>query len=108
MNDSTDESIRLNKHLALQLGVSRREADELIERGRVTINGVVATLGGRLHTSDTVLVNGEPIMANTAFVYLAFHKPTGYVCSRRAQGDSETIYELIPPITQVGRTSRQR
>ena len=58
MDNNTNESLRLNKHLALQLGVSRREADELIERGRVSVNGVVATLGGRLQEGDTVLVNG--------------------------------------------------
>lgn len=110
MNSNTNESLRLNKHLALQLGVSRREADELIERGRVSVNGVVATLGGRLQEGDTVLVNGQPIVSDTAFVYLAFHKPTGYVCSRRAQGDSETIYELIPPkyqsLKSVGRLDK--
>lgn len=96
MPESSQELIRLNKHLALQLGISRREADELIERGRVTINGTVATLGARLLITDTILVNGEPIVANTAFSYIAFHKPTGYVCSRRSQGGLPTIYELLP------------
>lgn len=110
MNNDSDDLLRLNKHLALQLGVSRREADELIERGRVSVNGEVAALGGRLRAGDTVLVNGEPIMDNAAFVYLAFHKPTGYVCSRRGQGDSETIYDILPPkyqsLKSVGRLDK--
>lgn len=110
MTDSTDDLIRLNKHLALQLGVSRREADELIERGRVTVNGDTATLGGRMQAGDTVLVNGDPIVSDTAYIYLAFHKPTGYVCSRRGQGDSETIYDLLPPkyhsLKSVGRLDK--
>ena len=110
MTDSTDDLIRLNKHLALQLGVSRREADELIERGQVTVNGKVATLGGRMNAGDSVLVNDMPIVSDTAYIYLALHKPTGYVCSRRAQGDSETIYDLLPPkyhsLKSVGRLDK--
>ncbi len=89
-------SNRLNKHLALQRGISRREADELIERGRVTINGEVATLGARFRDGDEIAVNGTPITESTAYVYLLFNKPIGYVCSRKAQGDSPTIYEILP------------
>lgn len=91
-----EPSLRLNKHLALQLGVSRREADNLIARGDVAINNTVAILGARFATGDIIAVKGKPIADSTAFVYLAFNKPTGYVCSRRAQGDNPTIYDLIP------------
>lgn len=89
-------SNRLNKHLALQLGVSRREADELIERGRVTINGTEATLGARFRDGDQISVSGEPLTGSTAYQYILFNKPVGYVCSRRAQGDNPTIYEILP------------
>lgn len=89
---------RLNKYLALQLGVSRREADVLIEHGLVTINGQVAELGGRVAESDTVTVSGTILPGTTAtYVYLMLNKPTGYVCSRRAQGSVPTIYSLLPP-----------
>lgn len=94
MTESTPQ--RLNKHLALELGVSRREADELIERGRVTINGTVATLGARFNDGDTIAVSGKTITGHTAYQYLLFNKPVGYVCSRRAQGNNPTIYDLIP------------
>lgn len=101
---------RLNKHLALQLGVSRREADNLIDRGAVTINGTLATLGARLGEGDTVTVDGKPLGTSTDFVYIAFHKPTNYVCSRKQQGDSPTIYDLIPKqyhtLKPVGRLDR--
>lgn len=86
---------RLNKYLALQLGISRREADNLIERGSVALNGMPATLGARF-TTETVTVNGKPITSNTALQYVALHKPVGYVCSRRAQGDAPTVYDLLP------------
>jgi 23S rRNA pseudouridine2605 synthase len=93
---SHSDSLRLNKHLALQLGTSRREADEIIERGRVTINGDVATLGARFSSGDTIAMSGEVIAGDTAYQYLLFNKPAGYVCSRRSQGELPTVYELLP------------
>ena len=94
------QPIRLNKFLAERLGVSRREADELISAGKVTIDGKVATLGARisekLDKPQEVCYNGKIVPFNTEFLYLAFNKPVGYVCSRRAQGDAPTLYELLP------------
>ena len=87
---------RLNKLLALEKGISRREADELIHEGRVLINNVVATLGARVTATDTITVSGEPLHRGTAYTYLAFHKPVGYVCSRKQQGENDTIYTLLP------------
>lgn len=94
----TDDShmLRLNKHLALQLGVSRREADNLIEKGRVQINGTAASLGARISETDTITVDGTQIGSDTDFIYVVLHKPVGYVCSRRSQGNLPTIYELLP------------
>ncbi|HMH70271.1 MAG TPA: pseudouridine synthase [Candidatus Saccharimonadales bacterium] len=90
------ETIRLNKHLALQLGISRREADELIDRGQVQINDTVATLGARFNEGDAITLKGEAVKSGTSFEYLLLHKPVGYVCSRSAQGDSPTVYTLLP------------
>ncbi|MEO7905164.1 MAG: pseudouridine synthase [Candidatus Saccharimonadales bacterium] len=95
-HSSADDPIRLNKHLALQLGVSRREADRLIERGDVSVNGTPAIIGGRIKADDKITVKGKPVAQNTPFVYMAFHKPAGYVCSRRSQGGLPTVYELLP------------
>jgi len=89
-------SDRLNKYIALHLGLSRREADEFIQRGRVSINGAIAELGRQVEPTDEVSVDGKLVSNDTAHIYLAFNKPVGYVCSRRAQGDNPTIYELIP------------
>ena len=94
MNDS--DTTRLNKSLALRLGVSRREADELIESGKVTVNGSTATLGARIAETDEIAVNGKSIQSTPGYTYLIFNKPVGYVCSRKAQGDNPTIYDLIP------------
>lgn len=90
-------STRLNKYLALQLGISRREADILIQSETVTINGEPAIIGSRVNPGDTIEVAGAPLRSDTvAYQYVVFNKPVGYVCSRRAQGDNDTIYTLLP------------
>ena len=87
---------RLNKYLATNFGVSRREADFLIEKGRVTINDKVATIGQRVGDDDVVKVDGKKVKKQK-LSYLALNKPAGYVCSRKRQGSTPTIYELLPP-----------
>ncbi len=107
---SSEALLRLNKHLALQLGISRREADNLIDKRIVTINGQTATLGARFNEGDAIVVDGKLLEGTTAYEYLAFNKPVGYVCSRRQQGDNPTIYDLIPAkyhhLKPVGRLDR--
>ncbi|MEI7689929.1 MAG: pseudouridine synthase [Candidatus Saccharibacteria bacterium] len=102
--------LRLNKHLALSMGISRREADNLIDKGSVRINDQAATLGARFSDGDIITVNGHKIAAKTEYQYLVMNKPVGYVCSRRQQGEHPTIYELLPPefynLKTVGRLDR--
>lgn len=92
----TNPPLRLNKFLAARLGVSRREADELISAGRITVDGHPATLGARIDNNSKICYNNKIVPFETEYSYLAFHKPIGYVCSRRAQGSSPTLYELLP------------
>jgi 16S rRNA U516 pseudouridylate synthase RsuA-like enzyme len=54
-------SERLNKYLAFQLGVSRREADNSIAAGHVQVNGTPAVLGGRFEDSDAITFKGKPL-----------------------------------------------
>ena len=88
---------RLNKFLALQLGISRRQADELIEKGRISINGKTAQLGERFKAGDEIKL-GEKTISKTREEkkYIIFNKPRGYVCSRKKQGENETIYAILP------------
>ena len=90
------QSIRLNKFLAERLGVSRREADDLIVVGKVFIDEKPAILGARIDKNSKVCYNKKIIPFETEYLYLAFNKPIGYVCSRRVQGDVPTLYELLP------------
>lgn len=89
-------SERLNKHIALQLGISRREADNLIEYDHVRVNGEKVTLGARFEEGDQIVVKNRPLGDHMTFTYLAMHKPIGYVSSRRQQGETPTIYSLLP------------
>ena len=110
-HDTDKSSERLNKFLARQLGISRREADVLIENETVTINNTLATLGARITPSDSINVAGAPVSHKPAALrYIALNKPVGYVCSRRAQGSTPTIYSLLPPefhaLKPVGRLDK--
>jgi len=89
-------SKRLNKYLAFQLGVSRREADSLIEHGHVRVNGELAILGGRFEEEDVVSVKGKNLGVDAIYEYFALNKPIGYVSSRKQQGEVPTIYSLLP------------
>lgn len=87
---------RLNKHLALQMGISRREADELIDYGHVKVNGAKVTLGARFEEGDDITIRNQPLGAAVDFEYIALNKPIGYVSSRKQQGETPTIYSLLP------------
>lgn len=88
--------IRLNKFLAEQLGISRRQADDLIVAGQVLVNQRPAVLGKRISPTDEIICQGRSVSHTTSRVYLGLNKPAGYVCSRKRQGDVPTIYELLP------------
>ncbi len=89
-------SERLNKYLAFQLGVSRREADNSIAAGHVKVNGTPAVLGGRFEEGDEITYKGTSFTKRLNYTYVALHKPIGYVSSRKQQGDNPTLYSLLP------------
>ena len=92
-----DEKIRINKYIALKLGLSRREADDLIQNKKVFVNDQLAPVGIRVSDSDKIVVNGDDIDKKLVdYSYLLLNKPVGYVCSRKNQGNDKTIYELLP------------
>lgn len=73
--------MRLNKYLAETGACSRREADEWIEAGRVTVNGARAVLGTQVNDGDEVRVDGAPAGARPRRIYLALNKPVGIECT---------------------------
>ena len=89
-------SERLNKYLAFHLGLSRREADDLISKGSVSVDGETAVLGGRVEEGQKVAIKGKEVTQKAAYTYLVFNKPAGYVSSRKQQGEVPTLYSLLP------------
>ncbi len=90
------EKVRLNKFLAERLGLSRRQADDAIAAGKVIVNEKPAVLGARIDNNDKVCYNGKIIPFDVGYLYVGLNKPAGYVCSRKAQGEFPTLYELLP------------
>lgn len=86
--------MRLNKFLAERLGLSRRQADDAIAAGKILVNDSPAILGARIDRNDKVCYNGVIIPFDVGYLYVGLNKPAGYVCSRKAQGEFPTIYEL--------------
>jgi len=73
--------MRLNKYLAETGACSRREADQWIGAGRVTVNGAPAVLGTQVEDGDEVRVDGQPLRGKPRRVYLALNKPVGIECT---------------------------
>lgn len=90
------QQLRLNKFLAERLGVSRREADDLIASGKVFVDDEKAVLGMRITPESKVRLGDEEVRFENRYVYVMMNKPAGFVCSRKRQGETPTIYELLP------------
>ena len=87
---------RLNKYLSEAGYCSRREADRLIDAGRVTINDLVPEMGTKVSLGDIVKVDGEIIGGRKDdFVYLAFNKPIGIVCTTDTRVEKDNIIDYI-------------
>ena len=87
---------RINKFLSEVGYCSRREADKLIEAGRVTINGKVPEMGTKIAPNDVVAVDGKNIRdTKERFVYLAFNKPVGIVCTTDTNVEKDNIIDFI-------------
>jgi len=87
---------RINKYLSEAGYCSRREADKLIEQGRVTLNGTVPEMGTKIADGDIVRVDGKIIEnKNDKPVYLAFNKPVGIVCTTDTGVEKDNIIEYI-------------
>lgn len=105
------EAVRLQKFLSRAGIASRREAERLIQAGRVRVNGSVVTeLGVRVDPeSDAVEVDGAPVeISRTRWIVL--HKPPGVLTTRRDPGGGRIVYDLLPPehreLRYVGRLDR--
>lgn len=90
------EKIRINKYLSEVGFCSRRAADLLLQDGRITINGKIPELGTKVSEEDEILVDGKSIKkVEEEFVYIAFNKPVGIVCTTDTKRENDNIIEYI-------------
>jgi 23S rRNA pseudouridine2605 synthase len=87
--------MRINRFIAAATGISRRQADKLIQGSKVFINDLPAQLSDHVTAVDTVKVDGKRVFLPVEYTTIILNKPVGYVCSRNGQG-SRTVYDLIP------------
>lgn len=106
-----DNKIRLQKHLSACGIASRRKAEELIESGKVRVNGRIATLGDKVDPKrDKVTVRGKNVVAVTEKVYIMVNKPRGYVTTMSDEYDRKCVNDLVKDVGvkvfPVGRLDR--
>jgi 23S rRNA pseudouridine2604 synthase len=97
--------MRINKYLSQNGYASRREADKLVEDGKVSINGSIAELGSKVNEGDEVRVQG---VKSKERVYMAYFKPTGIVTIGAQEGEKEIkdVLNLEDGMFPVGRLDK--
>lgn len=100
--------MRINKFISETGICSRREADEIIKSGKVTINGVLAELGSTAEVGDLVCIDGNPIGAKNKNVYIALNKPIGITCTteRHIKGNIVDFVNHKERIFPIGRLDK--
>lgn len=89
-------TVRVNKYLTQAGFCSRRSADKLIDEGRVTINGIVPSLGTKVAVGDEVCVDGNVVSPPIEKpIYIAFNKPVGIVCTTDTKVEKDNIIDYI-------------
>lgn len=86
--------VSLNKYISETGFCSRRDADKLIETGRVTINGKIAVKGNRALENDVVKVDGQRLKSKSVPVYIVLNKPKGITCTTD-QKDPSNIVDFV-------------
>ena len=100
---SLNKLTRINKFLSEIGYCSRREADKLIEQGRVKINGETPLIGTKISIHDEVSVNGVVVYRpeKKKMVYIAFNKPSGIVCTTDTKREKNNIIDFINYPTRI-------
>ena len=94
--------MRINQYIAASGVCSRRKADEIIEEGRVRVNGsVLDVLGYHVQEGDVIEVDGVRIEPETKKVYYLLNKPMGYVTSTTDKEGRPVVTELVPDEVRV-------
>ena len=103
------EKSRLNKYLSESGVCSRRDADKLVEEGKVLVNGQTAVPGMRVSDLDRIVVNGREVAGREKKVVLAYYKPVGVTCTEKDRHAQVTIRDVLDypvRVTYAGRLDR--
>ncbi|CAH9062322.1 Dual-specificity RNA pseudouridine synthase RluF [Pseudoalteromonas holothuriae] len=99
---------RLNKYISETGFCSRREADKLIEAGRVKVNGNLPEMGVKVSDQDEIQIDNTPLKAKPKRVYIAYNKPVGVTCTTERKIQSNIVSAINYPerIFPIGRLDR--
>lgn len=90
------DPVRINKYLSEVGFCSRRAADKLINEGRINVNGEIPLMGTKVTGEDLIEVDGKPIhKEEEKYVYIAFNKPKGIVCTTDTRREKNNIIDYI-------------
>ena len=90
------EKTRINKYLSEVGFCSRREADRMLEQGRITVNGVVPEMGTKVSDEDEIFVDGVSIRkTDDKHIYIALNKPVGIVCTTDTKRERDNIIDFV-------------
>ena len=90
------EKTRINKYLSEVGFCSRREADRMLEQGRITVNGAAPELGTKVSDEDEILVDGISIRkTEEEHVYIVLNKPVGIVCTTDTKRERNNIIDFV-------------
>ncbi len=104
-----EEKIRLNKYLSEAGVCSRREADRLIEEGKVEVNKVIATMGMKISRSDEVTIKGRVVRPVEKRVLYLMNKPRGIICTtqRKERPNIMDLVKIPMRVYPVGRLDKE-
>ena len=97
-----EETVRLNKFLSEKGICSRREADRLVDEGKVMVNGVCAVMGQKVSSADEIVVDGKKVSTKQVKpVLIAVNKPAGIVCTTARFEGEKNIVEMVKYPTRI-------
>lgn len=97
-----EETVRLNKFLSEKGICSRREADRLVDEGKVMVNGVCAVMGQKVSSADEIVVDGKKVSTKQVKpVLIAVNKPAGIVCTTARFEGEKNIVDMVKYSTRI-------
>ena len=97
-----EETVRLNKFLSEKGIFSRREADRLVDEGKVMVNGVCAVMGQKVSSADEIVVDGKKVSTKQVKpVLIAVNKPAGIVCTTARFEGEKNIVDMVKYPTRI-------